>query len=123
MSVYGMDFRRKVVAALDRGDRVSAVAKRFEIDPKTVRSYRRLAAAQRLAPRPSGPKDHVKLTPQDIQTLQREVQADPSITLAELQTKLSVHVVESTISRALRKLNLSFKKIADRLRAAASGRR
>lgn len=110
MSVYGMDFRRKVVAALDRGDRVSAVAKRFEIDEKTVRSYRRRAAEQSLAPKPSGPKDHTKLTPQDLQTLRREVEADPSITLAELQPKLSVDVVESTISRALRKMNLSFKK-------------
>ncbi|MEM6391309.1 MAG: hypothetical protein AAF797_00875 [Planctomycetota bacterium] len=37
MSVYGMDLRRKIVAALDRGETVTSVARRFEADQKTVR--------------------------------------------------------------------------------------
>ena len=39
MGVYGMDFRRKVLAALEQGHPVSSVADRFDIDQKTVRSY------------------------------------------------------------------------------------
>lgn len=110
MSVYGMDLRRKVVAALEQGHTVASVARRFEIDEKTVRSYRRRAAEQRLEPDRGGPKGHTKLTDADLATLQALVAADPSITLRELQGKLSVRVAESTVCRALQGLGLSFKK-------------
>ena len=110
MGVYGLDLRRKIVAALGRGETVASVARRFEVDQKTVRSYRRRAAEQRLAPERSGPKRHTKLTDDDLATLRREVSARPDVTLRELQGKLSVHVAESTIHRALGKMGLSFKK-------------
>ena len=110
MSVYGMDLRRKVVAALDQGHSVASVARRFEIDEKTVRSYRRRAAEQRLEPDRGGPKGPTKLTDADLSTLRALVRADPGITLRELQGRLSVRVAESTVCRALKRLDLSFKK-------------
>jgi len=110
MSVYGMDLRRKIIAALAQGHPVSSVARRFEVDEKTVRSYRRRAAADRLAPDPTGPKSPTKLTPADEQCLREQIAANPGITLRELQGMLSVHVAESTICRALQRMGLSFKK-------------
>lgn len=110
MSVYGMDLRRKVVAALGQGHSVASVARRFDVDEKTVRSYRRRAAQDRLAPDRSGPKGSVKLTDQDLRTLEREVAKDPGVTLRQLQGKLSVRVAESTVCRTLKRLGLSLKK-------------
>jgi len=110
MSVYGMGLRRKVVAALEQGHSVASVARRFDVDEKTVRSYRRRVATDRLAPDRCGPKGHTKLTDDDLRTLEREVAKNPGVTLRELQGKLSVSVAESTVCRALKKLGLSFKK-------------
>lgn len=110
MSVYGLDFRRKVVAALARGESVASVARRFEIDPKTVRSYRRRAAEDRLAPDPGGPRGFVKLTDADLQTLRDSLATEPGLTLLQLRARLSVRVSESTVCRALQKLGISFKK-------------
>ena len=110
MSVYGMDLRRKVVAALGQGHSVASVARRFEIDEKTVRSYRRRAAEHRLEPDLSRPRPPSKLTDADLATLRACVAADPGITLRELRGKLSVRVAESTVCRTLKRLDLSFKK-------------
>jgi len=105
-----MSLRRKIVAALDNGQAVASVARRFDVDQKTVRSYRRRAGQGLLAADRCGPKGHTKLTGEDLRTLKREIQADPGGTLGELQGKLSVAVAESTVCRALQKLGLSFKK-------------
>ncbi len=110
MGVYGMDLRRKIVAALERGESVASVAQRFEVDQKTVRSYRRRAAANCLAPQRSGPKRHTKLTDADLQLMREQVAANPGITLRELQGMLSANVAASTVCRALQKMGLSFKK-------------
>lgn len=110
MSVYGIDLRRKIVTALQKGDTVASVARRFCVDEKTVRSYRRRAAEGRLHPDRSGPKRHTKLTDADLQTLRERIKAQPDITLRELQRVVSVRVAESTICRTLKKLGLSFKK-------------
>ena len=110
MSVYGMTLRRRIVAALDSGQSVAATARRFSIDPKTVRSYRRRAAQGRLAPDPSGPRNPIKLTAQDLRMLREQVAAEPGVRLRELRGKLSVDVAESTVCRTLKKLGLSLKK-------------
>lgn len=110
MSVYGLDLRRKIVAALDGGQTVASVARRFDVDQKTVRSYRRRAGQGLLAADRCGPKGHTKLTDDDLRTLEREVATNPGVTLRELQGKLSVAVAESTVFRALQKLGLTFKK-------------
>ena len=105
---YSMDLRRKVLAAIDRGETELSVAARFEVAPRTVRylKQRRRLTGDVLAGKP-GPKGHTKLT-DDLRTLEREVAADPGVTLRELQGKLSVPVVESTVCRALQKLGLTF---------------
>lgn len=92
MSVYGIDLRLKIVSALDQGHPVSSVSRRFEVDEKMVRSYRRRAAEDRLAPDRSGPKSPTKLMDDDLQLMREQIAADPGITLRELQGQLSVRV-------------------------------
>jgi len=110
MSVYGMSLRRKIVAALDKCQTVASVARRFDVDPKTVRSYRRRHAAGRLEPDRGGVRGHTKLTDADLQLMRDQVAMHPGITLAELRDQLSVSVALSTVHRALKSMGLSFKK-------------
>ena len=51
MSVYSMDLRRKVVAA---DGTLAEVGRRFGVDPRTVRAWRRRAADGALEPRRGG---------------------------------------------------------------------
>lgn len=110
MTVYLMDLRRKVIAALEQGHPVSTVARRFDIDEKTVRTYRRLAKIGQLEPGQSGPKQPTKMTPADQQILRDTVAANPDMTLRELSKMLSTPVVESTVHRTLKKMKISLKK-------------
>ncbi|MEM6553245.1 MAG: helix-turn-helix domain-containing protein [Planctomycetota bacterium] len=110
MSVYGMDLRRKIVAALGRGETVASVARRFEVDQKTVRSYRRRAAQGRLEPERGGHRGPTKLTEADLVTLGEALAGEPGLTLRELREKLSVPVALSTVSRTLQRLELTLKK-------------
>ena len=110
MSVYGMSLRLKIVSALNKGETVASVTRRFDVDQKTVRSYRRRHAAGRLEPDHGGVRGHTKLTDDDLQLMCEQVAAHPDITLAELRDQLSVPVALSTVHRALKSMGLSFKK-------------
>lgn len=110
MAAYSMDLRRKVVAAVGRGETAVSVAQRFEISTKTVGRWLQRQRDDRLEPESTGRKNPVKLAPADDQTLRQALQQRPGLTLRELRALLSVEVVESTICRRLQKLELTLKK-------------
>lgn len=61
-----MEVRRKVVAALGRGESGASIARRFEVSAKTVgRLKRRHEAGVDLRPTKTGPKGPTKLTEAD----------------------------------------------------------
>lgn len=107
---YSMDLRERAVAAIEGGQAIAVVARRFGVQRSTVRAWRDRAASGDLTPAKPGPKSPTKLTPADEQRLAEHVAANPGITLRELRGKLSVKVAESTVCRTLRRMNLSFKK-------------
>lgn len=107
---YSMDLRRRVVAALDRGETIASIARRLEIGERTVSQWRQRHAAGRLEPEKSGPRGPTKLTEADHRKLVTTVAQQPGITLRELASMMSVPVAESTVCRALQKLKLTFKK-------------
>ena len=106
-----LQIRRKALAALARGESIASIAQRFEIGVRTVsRIRRRDRDGLPLAPSKTGVKGHVKLTDADLQLMRDQVAANPGITLLQLRDMLSVDVAESTVCRALQKMDLSFKK-------------
>ena len=107
---YSMDLRERVLAAVESGQTVASVARRFEVQECTVRIWRHRAASGKLAADKPGTSRPKKLTDADLQLMREQVAANPGITLLELRDMLSVHVAESTVSRALKKMNISFKK-------------
>ncbi len=107
---YSMDLRERVVAAVQDGEAVASVARRFCVARPTVRDWRERACRHALTPGVPGPKGPTKLTPADDRVMREQVAARPGVTAMELIPLLGVTVVESTVCRRLKKLNLSLKK-------------
>ena len=107
---YSMDLRQKVVEALDAGQSIRKVAKRFAISKQTVQNYKKQAANGSLQPRKPGPKQPAKLTEQDHQTIHALIAEKPGITLKQLMEQMSVPVAECTMSRTLKRLGYTSKK-------------
>ena len=108
---YSMDIRRKVIAALERSESQASVARRFEINQRTVQRYRqRQQTTGDVNPMKTGPQRPMKLTEADEQLMRDTVAQRPGITAMQLIPMLSVSVVESTVCRALKRLGLSLKK-------------
>lgn len=107
---YSMDFRLKVLAALDRGESQPSVARRFEIGLRTVKRFKARRDAGRIEPDKTGPTSPTKITPQDDQLMREQIAKRPGITANELRAMLSVEVAECTVCRRLKRLGLTLKK-------------
>ena len=108
---YSKDLRLKALAALDRGESQAAVARRFDIGKRTVRRFKeRRDQTGDVAAYKTGPREPVKLTPEDDALMRRQVQLKPGITAKELTAMLDHKVVLSTVCRRLIALGLSLKK-------------
>jgi len=105
-----MDLRRRVVAAVKAGASMNSVAKQFMITQPTVRQWRDRDRAGRLEPDKPGPTGSRVLTETDDQVMRQQVAARPGITAKELIPMLSAPVVESTVCRRLKRLDLRLKK-------------
>lgn len=118
MRAYSLDLRQRVVRAYEQGQSSTAqIAKQFGVGQTFVKKMlRQKRETSDLAPRPHGGGRPASLNPAQRRLLQRKVQKQNDISLAELQellrdeTQLDVHV--STISRALKQLDLPRKKSA-----------
>jgi len=107
---YGMDLRRRVVAAVNAGASMNSVAKRFMIAQPTVRDWRDRDREGRLEPDKPGPTGPRDLTEADDEVMRQQVAARPGITAKQLMPLLGASVVESTVCRRLTALGLRFKK-------------
>lgn len=106
-----IEMRKKMLAAVGRGEPVNAVARRFEVTPQGLRKLIR-AVRERgdLSPAKPGPKRPIKLTPADDAKMLELIERDPGVTLNAIRAHLSVGVAESTVCRRLRKLGVTLKK-------------
>ena len=107
---YSMDLRERVVAAVNQGETIAAVARRFSVSRPAVRDWRDRAERGELEVGKPGPKGPRKLTAADDRLMREQIAARPGVTAKELMPMLSVSVVESTVCRRLIKLGLSLKK-------------
>ena len=71
---YSMDLRQRVVAAVEAGESMWSVARRFSVAHPTVRDWRDRARRGRLAADKPGPRGAVKLTEADGKRMFREIE-------------------------------------------------
>lgn len=107
---YSMDLRERVVEAVEAGEKIGTVARRFSVAWHTVKDWLNRARHGQLEPEKPGPKGPIKLTEPDDEVMQQQVKANPGITAIELIPLLSVEVEECTVCRRLKKLGLSLKR-------------
>ena len=121
MQAYSQDLRERVLRALDRGDRPTAIARRFEVSRVWVYQVRdREQQTGQRTSFPLGGHRRSRLAEKE-QALRAWIAAESDLTfLAELQKRLVQQGVTSKIGalwHQLNKWNLTFKKNSARQRA------
>jgi|SRR5579859_477678 transposase len=125
MQSYSQDLRDRVLRALARGDRPSAVAQRFEVSRFYV--YQVRDREQESGVRSSfqiGGHRRSRLVDAEP-TLRGWIAAEPGLTLEQLRERLAaqgISVKVGALWHQLNKWNLTFKKNAARQRTRARGR-
>src|SRR6266851_3613758 len=125
MQAYSQDLRERVLRALDRGDRPTEIARRFEVSRIWVYQVRDRvqATGERGSLRIGGYRQSRLAESEPV--LRSWIAAKPDLTLTELQLRLAERGVPIKIGalwHQLNKWNLTFKKNAARQRARTRGR-
>jgi transposase len=125
MQAYSQDLRERVLRALDRGDRPTAIARRFEVSRIWVYQVRDRAqtTGERSSLRIGGYRQSRLAESEPV--LRSWIAAEPDLTLAELQLRLAKQGVSIKIGalwHQLNKWNLTFKKNPARQRTRTRGR-
>lgn len=110
MKAYSMDLRVRILKDLDGGMTTRQVATKFDVSESWVRRLKqRRRETGEMAPRKAGnPRSAKWLDYQD--EIREIVEAEPDVTLKELQQKLGRDVSVQTLCRALQTLQLTLKK-------------
>jgi transposase len=125
MRAYSQDLRERVLRALDRGDSPTEIARRFEVGRVWV--YQVRERMQRTGERVSfqiGGHRRSRLVEMEP-VLRNWIEAQPDLTLAQLQDRLKkggVSIKIGALWHQLNQWNLTFKKNSSRQRARARGR-
>ena len=124
MNAYSEDLREKIVEALERGMGKSQAARTFSVSLSSVKRYAKLAEEGRsLAPK-KRPGSKPKLDQRASKLLEEDLKERPFITLQQrceyLRVVASVEVSRSTVCRAIKRMDSTRKKGADRLQNATS---
>ncbi len=125
MQSYSQDLRERVLRALDRGERPTEIARRFEVSRVWVYQVRdRLRANGKRSSYPIGGHRRSRLAGLEP-VLRAWIEAQPDLTLVEMQQRLreqGVAIKVGALWHQLNRWNLSFKKNPARQRARARGR-
>ena len=110
MKSYSIDLRTRILEDCDAGMATRVVATKYRVSESWVRRLKqRRRESGEIGPRRAGTKKPPKwLAYQD--QLRQLVEEQPDATLEELRTRLGKDVSVQTLSRALRALQLTFKK-------------
>lgn len=110
MDSYSMDLRQRVLADCDAKMETRAVATKYRVSESWVRRLKqRRRESGEIAPRPPRNKVQPRWLPY-VDRLKELVDEQPDATLRELRDRLGVSLSLMTICRALRALQLTFKK-------------
>ena len=125
MQSYSQDLRDRVLWALDRGERPTAIARRLEVSRVWV--YQVRGREQKTGQRTSFPiGGHRRSRVAGLEPVLRAwIEQEPGLSLAELCQRLvgqGVSIKIGALWHQLNKWNLTFKKNPARQRARARGR-
>lgn len=115
MNAYSEDLRKKIIEALQRGATKTEVARTFGVSRSSVKRYAKLAEEGHPLTPKKRPGSKPKIDERARKLLEQDVEKRPAATLSErsefLDGVAGVSVSDSTVSRMLRRLGWSRKKI------------
>ena len=110
MTPYSMDLRVRVMADVDDGMGTTAVAQKYRVSADWIRKLKRLRRETgSFGPRQQRVSHATKLD-EHLPRLEQLVAQQPDATLKELRDALGAKASLSSVWRALRRLQLTFKK-------------
>lgn len=126
MRPLSQDLRQRIIKAREEGEGTGEVCQRFGVSRKSVeRFWNEHRRTGQCLPKQIGGYRPARLAPHD-RKLQRWIQTQPDLSLAELQKRcldqLQVTIGLTALWHHLRRLGLSFKKNDARRRARPAGR-
>lgn len=125
MRAYSQDLRDRILTALERGERPTAIARRFEVSRVWVYQVRAgLKKEGRRSSLPMGGYRKSRIAGMEAQ-LRAWIKAQADLTLAQLCARLAEHGIAIKIPALWHQLNrwgLTLKKKPARQRARARGR-
>jgi transposase len=125
MYAYSRDLRERVLGALERGERPTDIARRYEVSRVWVYQVRdRFQKTGQRSNLPMGGYRRSRIAGME-QEIRAWIKAEADLTLAEMCQRLAEHGIEIKVPalwHQLDKWNLSFKKNPARQRARALGR-
>jgi len=112
LKAYPVEFRRRIVAAVDRGvGSVPAVAALFHVSLNCVANYLRLRAQTgSLKPRPNPGGRPPAIPPHRYDELRQLLAQEPDLTLDQIRDRLRLDCSLAAVCRTLQKLGLPRKK-------------
>lgn len=120
MQAYSIDLRQRVIADSEAGLGTKALATKYRVSESWVRKLKKQwRDLGQIGPRQQRVSHATKLDGHHEQ-LQKLVEEKPDATLQELCDQLPVKVSVASMSRALGRLKLTFKKSLAGRRAAAA---
>lgn len=117
MKAYSMDLRERILQDCDAGMEARQVALKYRVSESWIRRLKqRRRETGEVAPRRLGSRKEPIWVPH-AERLQKLVEETPDATLEELRQAFGIACSIHTISRALRALQLTFKKKSSMLRS------
>src|SRR5215208_2075493 len=124
MNAYSEDLRKKIFEALRRGMGKNQAARTFSVSLSSIKRYAKMAEEDGSLATKKRPGSKPKLDERSRKLLQADLEERPFLTLQErceyLRTVASVEVSRSTMCRAIKRMDSTRKKGADRLQNATS---
>ena len=110
MEAYSMDLRLRAMADVDSQMGTNAVAEKYSVSPGWIRKLKRFRRdTGSFAPRTQR-VSHVTKLDSEMPRLEKLIDERPDATLKELRDALGVQVGVATVWRAIRRLQITFKK-------------
>jgi transposase len=110
MQAYSMDLRVRVMADVDQGLGTKATAEKYRVSPDWVRKLKRFRRQSGSFAARQQRVSHATKLDHQLPRLEQLVQERPDATLKELREALGVQVALGTVWRALKRLQITFKK-------------
>jgi transposase len=110
MQAYSMDLRVRVMADVDQGLGTKATAEKYRVSPDWVRKLKRFRRQSGSFAARQQRVSHVTKLDHQLPRLKQLVRERPDATLRELREALGAQVALGTVWRALKRLQITFKK-------------